>query len=176
MTDSRLQLAIKRYQTAVDLLKTTINTSTDVINSITQPEAAKKQLTLTQVLEVLTARDEVQAALVDTTQTSGESLVAIAQLDKILKDNAQAIATICETVDWQTSFNPPKEAWWWSLQPEKKPHKFWDQLDWFWSAVSISSLTISLSRYSQAKNGYALLGDKRRADFLQQQIESLKQQ
>ncbi|MDZ8032691.1 tetratricopeptide repeat protein [Nostoc sp. DedSLP04] len=150
MTDSRLQQAIKRYQTAVEQLKTTIDASTDPNHIIadaaqpTQPEEVKQQLTRTQILEVFTARDEVQAALADTMQTSGESLAAIAQLDKILKDNATAIATICETVDWQTSFNPPKEAWWWSLQPERKPYKFWDQLDWFWSAVSISSLTISL--------------------------------
>jgi tetratricopeptide (TPR) repeat protein len=156
MIDSRLQQAIKRYQKVIDQLKTAIDVSTspnqsvnsqiivNVGNLTTQPQEAKQQLTLIQILEVLTARDEVQAALADTTQTSGESLVAIAQLDKILKDNAGAIAIICETVDWQTSFNPPKEAWWWSLQPERKPHKFWDQLDWFWSAVSISSLTISL--------------------------------
>ncbi|MBN3875715.1 MULTISPECIES: tetratricopeptide repeat protein [unclassified Nostoc] len=150
MTDSRLQQAIKRYQTAVEQLKTTIDASTDPNHIIadaaqpTQPEEVKQQLTRTQILEVFTARDEVQAALADTMQTSGESLAAIAQLDKILKDNATAIATIRDTIDWQTSFNPPKEAWWWSLQPERKPHKFWDQLDWFWSAVSISSLTISL--------------------------------
>jgi len=151
MTDSRLQQAIKRYQTAIEQLKTTIDAATDpnylvadAAKPTTTPEEPKKLLTSTQILEVFTARDEVQAALADTMRTSGESLAAIAQLDKILKDNATAIATICETVDWQTSFNPPKEAWWWSLQPERKPHKFWDQLDWFWSAVSISSLTISL--------------------------------
>ncbi|MEH2145438.1 tetratricopeptide repeat protein [Nostoc sp.] len=150
MTDSRLQQAIKRYQTAIEQLKTTINASTapnhllaDAVKP-TQPEATKQQLTLTQVLEVFTARDEVQASLADTTQTSGESLAAIAQLDKILRENAGAIATICETADWQTSFNPAKEAWWWSLQPEHKPDTFWDGLDWFWSAVSVSSLTISL--------------------------------
>ncbi|MBW4480719.1 MAG: tetratricopeptide repeat protein [Tolypothrix brevis GSE-NOS-MK-07-07A] len=140
MTDSRLQQAINRYQTAIEQLKTTINTA----KPTTTPEEAKKQLTPTQILEVFTARDEVQAALTDTTQTSGENLAVIAELDKILKDNAEAIATIRETADWQTSFNPPKKAWWWSLQPENKPHQFWDQFDWFWGAVSISSLTISL--------------------------------
>lgn len=151
MTDSRLQQAIKRYQTAIEQLQTTIDAATDPNHLVadaakptTTPEEVKKQLIFTQILETFTARDEVQAALADTTQTSGESLAAIAQQDKILKENAGAIAIICETVDWQTSFNPPKEAWWWSLQPERKPHKFWDQLDWFWSAVSISSLTISL--------------------------------
>ncbi|MBD2517940.1 tetratricopeptide repeat protein [Nostoc sp. FACHB-973] len=146
MTDSRLQVAIKRYQKAIEQLQTPIDAATDpkhLVEDVAKP-TNQAELTPTQVLEVLTARDEVQAALANTTQTSGESFAAIAQLDKILKDNVTAIATICETVDWQTSFNPPKEAWWWSLQPERKPHKFWDQLDWFWSAVSISSLTISL--------------------------------
>jgi tetratricopeptide (TPR) repeat protein len=154
MTDSRLQQAIKRYQTAIKQLQSTIDASVPNQSAIlqivvdatqtTQEESSPKQLTPTQIFEVLTARDEVQAALADTTQTSGESLAAIAELDKILKDNADAIATIRETADWQNSFNPAKDAWWWSLQPEKKPHKFWDQLDWFWSTVSISSLTISL--------------------------------
>lgn len=155
MTDSRLEQAIKRYQIAIEQLKSNIDTSTDPNQSAisqvvvdaaetTQPEVSQKQLTPTQILAVFTARDEVQAALADTTQTSGESLATIAQLDKILKENAGAIATICETADWQTSFNPPKEAWWWSLQPEHKSDKFWDGFDWFWSVISISSLTISL--------------------------------
>jgi hypothetical protein len=34
----------------------------------------------------------------------------------------------------------------------------------------------AIKSYSQAKNGYILLGDSRRANFLKQQIESLKQQ
>ncbi|MDV2997538.1 MAG: hypothetical protein N4J56_007243 [Chroococcidiopsis sp. SAG 2025] len=155
MTGSRLQQAIKRYQTAVEQLKTTIDSSTNPhqlassqpvadATKPTQPEEAKPQLTPTQILEVFTARDEVQAALADTTQTNGESLAAIAELDKKLKEHAVLVATIRKNSDWQNSFNPPKEAWWWSLEPDKKPVKFWDRLDWFWSAVSLSSLTISL--------------------------------
>ncbi|MGH7997957.1 MAG: tetratricopeptide repeat protein [Brasilonema sp.] len=144
MTDSRLQKAIQRYKTAIEQLRIVIDTSRDTNQTVESQIAAQKELTATHILEVLTARDEVQAALADTTQTSGESLAGIAQLDKVLKENAGAIAIISETADWQTSFNPSKEAWWWSLKPENKPDKFWDRLDWFWSAVSVCSLTISL--------------------------------
>ncbi|MFM6078780.1 MAG: tetratricopeptide repeat protein [Cuspidothrix sp.] len=154
MIDSRLEKAIKRYKKAIEQFQTTIDASVSnqLANSqvvvdadqTTQKESSPKQLTPIQIFEVLTARDEVQAALADTTQTSGESLAAIAELDKILQENAEAIATTRGTADWQTNFNLPKEAWWWLLQPEKNPHKFWDQFDWFWSTVSISSLTISL--------------------------------
>lgn len=153
-SNCRLIAAIQRYKTAIELLtvpivstntnQPTVTESTDITQAKASEQETNKQLTPAQILEVLTARDEVQAALVDTTQTSGESLATIAELDKVLKKNAGAIAISRKAGDWQNSFNPSKEAWWWLLEPAKAPVKFWDRFDWLWSAVSVASLTISL--------------------------------
>jgi tetratricopeptide (TPR) repeat protein len=126
MTNSRLEKAVERYKNAIEKLT-----------------ALNQQLTQSQILEVLTARDEVQAALADTTQTSGESLAAITELDKVLKENAFAIASIRKEADWQTSFNPQKEAWWWFIE-DPKAVKPWDKYDWFCSSISIFCLAASL--------------------------------
>jgi len=132
MTTSRLEQAIQRYEAAITHLKTD----------------PPKELSSAEVLDTLTARDEVQAALEDTTQTSGASLNAINQLDSVLKDNAGAIAKARETAErsagWQTSFNPNEKAWWWFLTPPE-PKRWSDGLDWFWNAASVTCLTISLA-------------------------------
>lgn len=133
MNESRLSKAIERYQAAIEKLKTA-----------TDKNYSQNQITSTHILEILTARDEVQAALADTTQTSGESFALITQLDNILKEqfkkHAKVISSISKTANWKTSFNPSKEAWWWF----EDKLGFWDRFDWFWNGVSVSSLTISL--------------------------------
>jgi hypothetical protein len=100
MTTTRLKQAIDRYEASVASLKA------DPLNELSSAD----------VLGILTARDEVQAALEDTTQTSGQELDTINQLDGVLKDNAGAIAKVREaaskSVTWEESFNPNERAWW----------------------------------------------------------------
>ena len=131
MTATRLEQALQRYEAAIAHLKA---------SSPKEPSSAK-------VLDTLTARDEVQAALEDTTQTSGASLDAINQLDSVLKDNAGAIAQVRETArktaHWHESFSPNDKAWWWSLEAST-PASWGDRFDWLWGAGSITCLTISL--------------------------------
>jgi tetratricopeptide (TPR) repeat protein len=127
MTTTRLEQAIQRYSASIDSLPP------DVVSSA-------------EVLDVLTARDEVKAALEDTTQTSGKNLDTIHQLDGVLKSRAETISqyrkTASQSADWQASFNPTPEAWWWALEPPQQ--KWTDRFDWLWSAGSVTCLTISL--------------------------------
>jgi tetratricopeptide (TPR) repeat protein len=131
MSATRLEQAIQRYTVSVTPLKA----------------VPPQDLSSAEVLDILTARDEVQAALADTTQTSGQSLDTIHQLDGVLKDNAGAIAQVRKAASpstaWQTSFNPSTTAWWWTLEPPQ-PTQWTERFDWLWSAGSVTCLTISL--------------------------------
>ena len=94
------------------------------------------------VLEMLNARDGVQTALADVDQVSGAVLQTISELDQQLRDQSDAIATFTQKADWRDSFSPKETAWWWWLEAPKP--KKWSQLDWLWTALSVTFLTISL--------------------------------
>jgi tetratricopeptide (TPR) repeat protein len=132
MTAASFDPVLHRYQSAIDHLT----------KAIDPPQPANL---LPYVLEVLAARDELYTLMQDTRSVNGETLAAIAQLDKDLKSQAAIVAQCLKDVDWQTSFNPPEKAWWWSLQPEK-PNPWWNQ-DWFWQAVSVTCLTLSVGLF-----------------------------
>lgn len=127
MTVNRLEQAIHRYEASVAPIKAN----------------PPKELSSADLLDILTARDEVQAALEDTTQTSGQNLDTINYLDGVLKDNAGAIANLRKTASksatWSESFSPNDKAWWWTVAPPQP-----DRFDWLWGAGSITCLTISL--------------------------------
>jgi tetratricopeptide (TPR) repeat protein len=95
-----------------------------------------------EILTLLTARDRIQAALNDLTQTSDEQLLQIIELDSLLKQQAQKINQLTKLADWRTSLNIPVTSWWWFLQAPSHPL---DHLDWLWNALTIASLTGSLS-------------------------------
>lgn len=126
MAASNLDQAIQQYDAALKLLS----------NQPTQAQI---------VLDVLTARDRVQAVL-EAFSTSAdclppvESLKKISILDTRLKEQASAIAPL--SADWRTSFNPDQKAWWWFLEAPK--NSWSDRLDWVWSTISVTCLTISL--------------------------------
>lgn len=126
MTVSELISAVKQYNLTLTVLET----------------AATKHPLPQQVLDVLMARDEVRAALTAKTQNDQESLMAIILLDERLKKQAGLITKIVNLPDWRASLHPPAEAWWWFLEA---PTKRWDKFDWVWRALSITSLTASLS-------------------------------
>ncbi|MCU0552824.1 MAG: tetratricopeptide repeat protein [Leptolyngbya sp. Prado105] len=130
MLASRLERAIQHYEATLYPLKS-------------DPPI---RLSATQVLSILTARDEVQASLQDTSQTTGAHLEKVYQLDCLLKRQSEAISQIRGAgkyyATWQESFNPSERSWWWKLVA---PKLGWSEnFDWLWKASSIASLTISL--------------------------------
>ncbi|MDX2231426.1 MAG: tetratricopeptide repeat protein [Leptolyngbyaceae cyanobacterium bins.349] len=97
-----------------------------------------------QVLEVLTARDRVQACLEELTKAdasppTGTELEKIHELDSTLKKQANTISQITQSASWRESFNPNEKAWWWFCKPQWS-----DRLDWGWSAITVTGLTVSL--------------------------------
>jgi tetratricopeptide (TPR) repeat protein len=95
------------------------------------------------VLAVLSQRDRIQKALeTDESIPNGNILHTLSELDRKLRDQATAIAPFTQSDDWRASFNPDPKAWWWFLE---MPKKGWcDRLDWLWSAVTITGLTVSV--------------------------------
>lgn len=111
-------------------------------DAIAALEQVGNPVTAAIVLEALNARDGVQAALAETEQVPGTVLQDISEMDQQLRDQASAIAPFTQKVDWRASFSPKETAWWWSLEAPKP--KQWSQLDWLWTALSVTFLTISL--------------------------------
>jgi len=138
MPISRLDQAIQRYKAALVVLSP---------NSKASEFNLPQELSTLEVLDILTARDEVQVALERSTQRTGAQLTVIYQLDKLLKENAKSIAQIreaaSESADWRDSFHSREDAWWWALEAPK-PVQWTERFDWLWGASSVTCLTISL--------------------------------
>lgn len=100
------------------------------------------ELSEKQILRVLIARDRLQAAFNDLTQTSDEQLLQVIELDTRLKQQAHKINQIAELANWRTSLNIPVTSWWWFLQSPSHPLDNWD---WLWNALTVASLTVSLT-------------------------------
>lgn len=100
-----------------------------------------------RVLDVLIARDRIQTILntlttaVDILAPTKENLEKLHQLDTELRDHLAEISHFTQDDQWRSSFQPKETAWWWFLKP-KEPS---DPLNWFWSAVSLVSITASFS-------------------------------
>ncbi|MDJ0733040.1 MAG: tetratricopeptide repeat protein [Nostocaceae cyanobacterium] len=95
-----------------------------------------------QILRILVARDRVQSALNDLSQTSDDQLLKVIELDNRLKQQAHKINQIAKLADWRNSLNIPVTSWWWFLQSPSHPL---DNFDWLWNALTVASLTASLS-------------------------------
>ncbi|WP_445638073.1 tetratricopeptide repeat protein [Nostoc sp. DSM 114161] len=95
-----------------------------------------------EILSVLIARDRIQAGLNDITQISDEQLFKIIELDTRLKQQAHKIKQLAKLAEWRTNLNVPVTSWWWFLQTPSHPL---DNFDWLWNALTIASLTSSLS-------------------------------
>ncbi len=128
ITSIRLECAVERYEAAIAAL-----------------EAAAEKLSAEHILEVLVARDAVQAAIIDKTQANPGSLIKkVNELDVRLRKQAQSINQAVTLADLRSIFNPPEKDWWWLLDPPK-PLPWRDRYDWLWRGLSISFLTASLS-------------------------------
>ena len=95
-----------------------------------------------QILRVLTQRDRVHKFLRDTSDISEHILIKLFFLDTRLKKQANKINQQIQLADWRASLEVPTTFWWWFLQDEN--HRL-DQFDWLWNALTIASLTASVS-------------------------------
>lgn len=95
-----------------------------------------------QILRILTQRDRIHKLLPDTSQTSEDILLKLFLLDNRLKKQANKINQEIHLADWRASLEIPGTFWWWFLQDEN--HRL-DQFDWLWNALTVTSLTASVS-------------------------------
>src|SRR4028119_219500 len=127
-TASRLDRAVDRYQKAIAAI-----------------EIAGKDLSVELVLDVLTARNAVQAALEDKSQPNpGRLIRAVKELDARLKIQTNYINQVTKLTEWQAILNPPQKEWWWLLDPIT-PKPWRDRFDWLWRFCSLILLTASLA-------------------------------
>jgi Tfp pilus assembly protein PilF len=125
---SRLDRAVDRYQKAIAAI-----------------EIAGKDLSVELVLDVLTARNAVQAALEDKSQPNpGRLIRAVKELDARLKIQTNYINQVTKLAEWQAILNPPEKEWWWLLDPIT-PKPWRDRFDWLWRFCSLILLTASLA-------------------------------
>jgi tetratricopeptide (TPR) repeat protein len=125
---SRLDRAVDRYEKAIAAI-----------------EMAGKDLSVELVLDVLTARNAVQAALEDKSQPNpGRLIRAVKELDARLKTQTNYINQVTKLAEWQAILNPPQKEWWWLLDPIT-PKPWRDRFDWLWRFCSLILLTASLA-------------------------------
>ncbi|GAB4464415.1 MAG: hypothetical protein OHK0037_18370 [Elainellaceae cyanobacterium] len=115
---------LQRYKVALDAL-----------------EAHADALSEDAILQVLTARDAVQAAL-DKAPADPTIRAEIYRLDQRLRRHSGAIARHLDLATWRDSLNPPASAWWWNFSKPLDPR---DRLDWFWDALTVTTLAASFS-------------------------------
>jgi tetratricopeptide (TPR) repeat protein len=105
----------------------------------TAPRATK-----TQVLDVLTVRDQVKATLQTLENVPSEALLLIHDLDQQLQQQTERILDTVDLTEWQGLLSPPEEDWWWFLQ--RPPQiRWWNQYDWLWNGITIMALTATVS-------------------------------
>ena len=133
MLPSSIESALIRYRTALDTLASL-------------PAAiAPTDALITQSLEVMTARDEIDTILKTSNRLTTDSLTTIAALDEQLKNQGNTIAPCLKTIDWQTVLNTTEKGWWWAVQPPNT--NSWWAKDWIWNAVSLGCITVSIGLF-----------------------------
>ena len=125
MSILELYSTLKHYEAALNAVEKTDNKPS--------PEA---------ILNVLIARNVVQGKFADISHISKDKLIKLVDLDSRLKKQAGLITQTVQLADWRTSFHPPKDYWWWFLESPTHPL---DRLDWLWNALTVTSLTASVS-------------------------------
>ncbi|WP_424101987.1 tetratricopeptide repeat protein [Moorena producens] len=125
MSILELYSTLKHYEAALTALEKTDNKPS--------PEA---------ILNVLIARNIVHEKFADIAHIYKDQLIKLVELDSRLKKQAGLITQTVQLADLRTSFHPPKDYWWWFL--EAPTHRL-DYLDWLWNALTVTSLTASVS-------------------------------
>lgn len=129
--------ALERYSKALDRLE-----SDDPALSTPIAERA---------LEVLLARDAVQASLEETKNISTSELLCLRKLDDRLKTHQKTIAALDSITDWREMRMPLQSAWWWHFDPPallpclEHRWKWLDRFDWLWTLLSLFFLTVAVT-------------------------------
>ena len=137
MTNCELDDALSQYSRTLSELE-------EAISNVRQrsTDEVVVQILERSVLKVLLVRSEIDLKIKGLPAPSEEHLVTLALCDRRLKQQSQVIARCNSLKDWQTSFKPPPDAWWWF--PESSKHQ-WDRRDWLWSFLTLIVLAAAFS-------------------------------
>jgi tetratricopeptide (TPR) repeat protein len=129
--------------------------------------AASPHPPLEPILDVLLARDNLQAQLEVSPNLASHQLSHIAKLDNRLHHLANAIANREGIAQCRQSRQPPQSAWWWYLESSPSPpppQPWWAKYDWVWNAGTVACLVVSTTFLTQtvkafsAAQGFDFLG------------------
>ncbi|MGK7877700.1 MAG: tetratricopeptide repeat protein [Xenococcaceae cyanobacterium] len=107
-------------------------------------EIATPPLSQKQILDVLVARDAVEAALTETTQIPTSSLLKLDELDSCLREQTKSMEKVVDLAHWRGILKPSAEAWWWFCETPTPP-PWWERYHWGWNFLTLASLTASVS-------------------------------
>ncbi|MBL1260688.1 MAG: tetratricopeptide repeat protein [Thiotrichaceae bacterium] len=114
-------------------------------------EKDRSKLKKDEVLSLLLARDEVEAAFnVKPDEKSIELLCLfdvdekLSGLDHRLKKLGDVIANTISLDKWCTRLQREEAAWWWQFKPARKVDA-WDRVDWLWDALTLGTLALGAS-------------------------------
>jgi len=96
------------------------------------------------LIEVLAARDRVEAARTDPEQSiTSEQLLQLSALDQQLQQQAEALSRVTDFSKLRSSVSSAEAAWWWHLDQLNFPYLS-AQLTWLWKGFSILTWTANL--------------------------------
>ncbi len=114
-------------------------------------EKSRSHLAQKNVLSLLLARDEVEAAFnVKSDEESDELLCLfdvdqrLSILDHRLKKIGELIANTISLDKWRIRLHRNEGAWWWQFTPTRKVDA-WDRVDWLWDALTLGALALGAS-------------------------------
>jgi tetratricopeptide (TPR) repeat protein len=96
------------------------------------------------ILQVLLARDAVQADLEAHRDILPHKAYLMLQLDNRLRKQASLITRLVNLDIWRATFRPPAVSWWWSFESViDRPDRF----GWIWSSLTALLLTLAVSLF-----------------------------
>ncbi|MEB3279691.1 MAG: tetratricopeptide repeat protein [Lyngbya sp.] len=119
---SKTNSAVNQIQSTLNLDKDTqLISGIQVYNAALELlEQEQQNSTESMILDLLVSRDALANILSEKTLVSTKDLMQIIQLDHRLREQTEVIVKIGKLKEWQTSYNPSKQAWWWFLElPEE---------------------------------------------------------
>lgn len=132
-----------------------ISISTDVLTNYEQLlnriEKSRSKMAKKDALELLLARDELEASLnVEPGKDCDELLSLfeiderISALDTRLKKLGIVIADTISLDKWRVRLNREESSWWWQFKPTPRVSA-WDRVDWLWDALTLGTLALGAS-------------------------------
>ncbi len=103
------------------------------------------------VLSLLLARDEVEAAFNVKPNEKSSELLCLFEVDEKLSGldhrlrKLEAVITNTISLDkWRSRLQREEAAWWWQFKPARKVDA-WDRVDWLWDALTLGTLALGAS-------------------------------